>query len=75
MYAKAFMRLATRDVLVERAEPHVRWRVVDHWRDVYELETLDQPRRRRFAYADELNDSARFRRVDVDPKAPRVPQR
>ena len=74
MNAKAFMRLAKHDVIFERAEPPVRWRVVDHWRDVYELETLDQPRRRRFAYADELNDGARFKREDKGAQATRTPQ-
>lgn len=67
-------RLRTFDVLIDRADPEQCWRIVDHWRDVYVLEAIGPPRRRRFVYADELNDRARFRRQEAVAKAGRIAQ-
>ena len=46
---------------MESGKPNARWRVVDYWRDVVELEKLDGSRRRRFLYQDEFASGARFR--------------
>lgn len=54
-------RLRTGDLLMDSGEPNARWRVVDYWRDVVELEKLDGSRRRRFLYQDEFASGARFR--------------
>ena len=72
MYAKHSGRLKKHDVLVDHAQPAQRWRIVDLWRDVYVLELLDRPWRRRMVYADELTDPARFQREGVGDQAPRI---
>lgn len=65
MQHKSRIRLGKHDVLVEPDLPSIRWRIVDHWRDVYVLEQLDRPWRRRFVYADELCDASRFERAGL----------
>lgn len=54
-------RLRTGDILVESGETGARWRVVDYWRDVVELECLDAARRRKFLYQAEITNNARYR--------------
>jgi hypothetical protein len=46
--------------LIERAEPNARWRVGDYWRDVVELESLDESRKGDF-YQEEFANGTRFR--------------
>lgn len=48
------------DLFSETKHPRVRWRIIDHWRDVYVLENTAEPNIRRYAYADELDDETRY---------------
>lgn len=54
-------RWRTGDLFTEPGEDGAKWRVVDYWRDVVELEKLDGSRRRKFFYQEELDRIAGFR--------------
>lgn len=56
-------RFQKHEIFVEPNAPNVRWQIVDHWREVYVLEQLDHPRRRRFVYDEEISDPTRFTRI------------
>ncbi|MCX7358485.1 MAG: hypothetical protein NT015_10145 [Alphaproteobacteria bacterium] len=58
-----YPRFRKQDIFIEPDIPNVRWRIVDHWRDVYVLQRLDDPRRRRFVYDEEISDASRFVRA------------
>lgn len=48
------------ELFSETRRPRVRWRIIDHWRDVYVLENTAEPNIRRYAYADELDDETHY---------------
>lgn len=48
------------EVFSETKRPRVCWRIIDHWRDVYVLESTAEPNIRRYVYADALHDETRY---------------
>lgn len=60
------------DVFIDRAAPELCWRIIDHWRDVYVLQAIEPPWKRRFVYSEELNDRERFRRQETVAKVRRI---
>jgi len=63
MSQNAQRRLRKHDVLVASDAPSVQWQIADQWRDVYVLEQVDHPWRRRFVYEAEISDASRFMRA------------